>query len=308
MKINFDTKKSAEAMSAFLQKTSDTGKKVLDEAQKSAVAMSEKAKQDSYDRRLNKYNPLFPDVYNALDFKYPNIIVIVDAAVRKDIDVCEGAIGWRDTEGDSEVLYLYEMEANYKDIQFVPTAMCNAAYYVDSFNPNRYIRVDCIFDKAHEERLAELKGVAHALGAKRCTIEITESSREVLSTEKHGKAGFSKVLSVKLDQSSQYASSKSRSGKITAEFEGNIAPHHPQLKWFAQDENIKNLIKMRCSSDNTVKTESLTLSGSSCATMSHKTAASIDATIQKAKLGGGISMGSEAMNEHNSKLVFEIEF
>ncbi len=308
MKINFDTKKSAEAMSAFLQKTSDVGKKALDEAQKSAVAMSEKAKQDSYERRLKKYNPLFPDVYNSIDFMFPSIIVIVDEISRQGIDVCEGAVGWRDTEGDSEVLYLYERESNYKDIQFYPNVMCDSAYYIDPFNPNRYIRVDCIFDKAHEERLAELKNIAHALGAKRCTIEITESSREISSTEKHGKVGLGKAFSAKLDQSSQYASSKARSGKISVEFEGNITPQEPQLKWFAQDENIKNLIKMRCSSDNTIKTETLILSGSSCATMSQKTAASIDSAIQKAKLGVGVSMGSEAMNEHNSKLVFEIEF
>lgn len=308
MKINFDTKKSTEAMSAFLQKTSDAGKKALDEAQKSAVAISEKAKQDSYERRLKKYNPLFPDVYDAPDFKYPNMIVIVDAAVRKDIDVCEGAVGWRDTEGDAEVLFLYEVESNYKDIHFVPTAMCNAAYYIDSFNPNRYIRVDCIFDKAHEERLAELKSVAHALGAKRCTIEITESSREVSSAEKHGNLGLGKMLSGKVDQSVQNATSKARSGKITAEFEGSDTPHRPKLKWFAQDENIKKLIDMRCKPGNTLKTETLILSGSSSATMSHKTATSIDSAIKKANLGVGVSMGSEAMNEHNSKLVFEIEF
>ena len=308
MKINFDTKKSTDAVSAFLQKTSDASKKALDEAQKSAVAISEKAKQDSYERRLKKYNPLFPDVYNGLNFKLPNMIVIVDASVRKDIDVCEGAIGWRDTEGDAEVLYLYEMESNYKDIQFVPTAMCNAAYYVDSFNPNRYIRVDCIFDKAHEERLAELKSVAHALGAKRCTIEITESSREVSSAEKHGNLGLGKVLSAKMDQSAHYTSAKSRSGKIVAEFEGNSSPHRPKLKWFAHDETIKKLIDMRCKPGNTLKTETLVLSGSSSATMSHKTAASIDSAMKKANLGGGVSMGSEAMNEHNSKLVFEIDF
>lgn len=308
MKINFDAKKSSEAMSALLQKTTDVGKKALDEAQKGATVMSEKVKQDSYERRLKKYNPLFPDVYYSLDFRFPNIIVIVDASVRNGIDVCEGAIGWRDTEGDSEVLYLYEISSNYKDIQFVPTAMCNAAYYVDSFNPNRYIRVDCIFDKAHEERLAELKSVAHALGAKRCSIEITESSREISSVEKHGNLGLGKMLSAKVDQSVHNAMSKARSGKITAEFEGNVNPHRPKLKWFAQDENIKKLIDMRCKPGNALKTETLILSGSSSATMSHKTASSIDSTIKKANLGGGISMGSEAMNEHNSKLVFEIEF
>ena len=308
MKINFDAKKSAEAMSSFLQKTSDASKKALEEAQKNAAAMSEKAKQDSYERRIKKYNPLFPDVYNAVDFKFPNMIVIVDAVVRNGIDVCEGAIGWRDTEGDSEVLYLYELEGNYKNLQFVPNLMCNAAYYIDPFNPNRYIRVDCIFNKAHDERLAELKGIAYALGAKRCTIEITESSQEITSTDKHGKLGIGKALSVKADQSTKHTSNQVRSGQIIAEFEGNSTPQRPILKWFAQDETIKTLIDTRCNAGNALKTETLILSGSSSATMSQNTAASIDSVIQKAKIGGGISMGSQAMKEHNSKLVFEIQF
>ena len=308
MKINFDTKKSTEAISSFLQKTSDVSKKALEEAQKNAVAMSEKAKQDSFERRLAKYNPLFPDIYNAAGFKFPSIIVIVDANVRNGIDVCEGAIGWRDTEGETEILYLYDIETNYKDIQFVPTVSCNAAYYIDNFNPSRYIRVDCIFDKAHEERLAELKSVAHALGAKRCSIEIIESSQEISSSTKQGNLGLGKVLSSKATQSAHYATAKTRSGKITAEFEGNSTPHRPKLKWFAQDENIKKLIDMRCKTENTLKTETLILAGSSSATMSHNTAISIDSALAKAKLGGGISMGLETANEQNSKLVFEVEF
>lgn len=34
--------------------------------------------------------------------------MIVDDAVRRDIDVCEGSIGWLGKENDIEILYLYD--------------------------------------------------------------------------------------------------------------------------------------------------------------------------------------------------------
>ena len=179
MKFTIDTKKGAEAVSEFLQKTSDQSKKALADVQAGAVAISEKSKQDSYMRRLKKYNPLFPEMYHSADFNIPNMIVIRDDAERRGIDVCEGAIGWLGTVGGMEVLYLYDEAVAESGITFVPVASCDAVYYVDNHDRSRFIRTDCIFSKAHEERIAELKHVAHALGARKCTIEISESSMEM---------------------------------------------------------------------------------------------------------------------------------
>ena len=190
MKITIDTKKSAEAVSGFLQKTSDLGKKTVSDVQAGAVALSEKAKQDSYLRRLKKYNPLFPDVYHSESFNLPNMIMIRDDAERKGIDVCEGAIGWLGNESGMEVLYLYDEFVRDSGITFVPSADCDAVYYVDSFDRTRYLRVDCIFKKAHEEKLAELKYVAYCLGAKSCTIEISESNVEVSVSKKKAALGL----------------------------------------------------------------------------------------------------------------------
>ena len=47
MKLKIDTQKSAEAVSEFLQKTSDIGKKTIADVQAGAIALSEKTKQDS---------------------------------------------------------------------------------------------------------------------------------------------------------------------------------------------------------------------------------------------------------------------
>ena len=207
-----DTQKSAEMLSGFLQKTSDLGKKAVSDVKESAQSLSEKTndlskkaladiqkgaqdlseknKQESYLRRLKKYNPLFPDVYQGPDFNCPNLIIIVDDAVRRGIDVCEGSIGWLETKGGTEVLCLYDEAVAFSGLQFVPAPTCDSLFYVDQFSRNRFVRVDCVFNKAHEERLAELKHVAHSLGAKRCTIEITESIRETSLSKWKANAGL----------------------------------------------------------------------------------------------------------------------
>lgn len=315
MKISIDTKKEKEAVTKFLQKTSDFGKKTVSDVQAGAVALSEKTKQDSYLRRLKKYNPLFPDVFYSVEFNLPNMVVIRDDAERRGIDVCEGSIGWLNNESGMEVLYLYDEAVSDCGLKFVPSAECDAVYYVDSFDRKRFIRTDCIFKKAHEEKLAELKHIAHSLGAKSCTIEISESDVEVnVSKKKVSISGGGLFHGAKVSSSEsaeQNASAKisnRRSGKITSTFEGSNTPKMPVLKWFAHDEIILKLIDSRLNSDNSIKTETLELDGASSATMSQKTAYAIDNAVGAMKLKGNSSMESQAVRENHSTFLFSIEF
>ena len=313
MKINIDTKKGKETLSKVLQKTSDVGKKAVSDIQQSAKDLSEKAKNDSYARRLKKYNPLFLEKYQSESFNIPNMIMIRDDAERRGIDVCEGAIGWIDNANGMEVMCLYDEAVKMSGIQFVPTVTCDAIYYVDSFDRNRFIRTDCIFSKAHEERLAELKNIAYSLGAKTCSIEISESNFEVrLSNKRANFNGNIKNTSIstneKFEQSLSHENSSRRSGKIIVEFEGSDTPKHPKLKWFEHDDNIKKLIEMRCKNTNAIKSETLELSGASSATMSQKTAYAIDSAISKMGVKGSSDMEKHAKSEHQSKLIFNIEF
>ena len=312
MKIDFDKKKSAEAISGLVQGTVNFGRKAATDAKAGVTTMIEKSKADSYARRMKKYNPLFPEQYQGVGFNLPNIIMIVDDAVRRGVDVCEGAIGWLSKESGVEVLCLYDEAVEFSGIQFVPAVTCDALYCVDSFDRKRFIRTDCVFSKAHEERIAELKYVAYCLGAKRCTIEISESSmdtqvqsRSIKMSESY--KGVSSTESA--DQSISQTGRNRRSGRVEIEFEGSDTSKRPELKWFAHDDNIKRLLEMCCNGKRAVKTETLELAGSSSATMSQKTACAIDGAI--GKLGGAngsSSMDAQAAKEHHSKLHFHIEF
>ncbi len=208
MKIDLDFKKGKQAVNNALQKTADAGKKASASVKEKAKQLSDKTKNDSYLRKLKKYNPLFPDKYFSEEFNKPNMIVVVDDAVRRDVDVCEGAVGWLSNQNGIEVMHLYDEFVMSSGINFVPAVICDAVYYIDKFDRNKYVQLDCIFSKAHEERLAELKQIAYSLGASYCSIEITESSSELQSD----KTGYS--ASVKVPAKAKLSGSAKKSTKF----------------------------------------------------------------------------------------------
>lgn len=316
MKITIDPKKGAEAVSGALQKTAEMGKKTVGSVQQGVKALSDKSRADAYLRKMEKYNPVFPEQYESEEFHIPNMIVIVDDAVRRGIDVCEGAIGWLSKEKGMEIFYLYDEAVGASGIKFVPAATCDAAYYVDQFDRNRFIRTDCIFSIAHEEKLAELEHIANALGARRCWIEISEASvekgffKKSATLKESVQTSAGKVASGEsAEQSAAYQNSASRRGSATAVFKGSSQPQRPKLKWFANDEGVKNLIEAVCSGKNTYESKTLRLSGSSSATMSQKTACEIDAAVGKlGGIKGKTAIESQATKESNRTLEFTIEF
>ena len=288
------------------KKATDIGKKATDEISKGAKTLVEKTKSDMLARRIKKYNPLFAKEYKSKAFNRPNMIMIVDDAVRRDIDVCEGAIGWRGYEGEIEVLFLYDEFVSKSGVTFVPAPSCDAVYYVDNYDRNRFIRVDCVFSKAHEEKMAEIEHIAYSLSAKSFSVEIVEEMSE--ATHKNIKTAVkSKAVKESTEIDLENTSSNMRRGVSNTIFEGHNSPVRPNLKWFAQDDTILNLIDMRCKDPNSIKTRTLSLMGASSATMSQKTACSIDSALSKIGSASG-NMEKQATREYQSKLIYEIVF
>lgn len=305
-KIQEAEKKKTGSFSGLLHKVTDFGKKAVEEVQKGAKAISDKSKEEAYQKRIEKYNPVMPEAYEGDGFAMPNMIVIVDDSKRADVDVFQNAVGWITAEKDIHVLHLFEDSTKIKDIKFFPNCQCNSFYYIDEGAKCSYTRVDCIFSKAHDEKMAELKHIAHSLGAKACTIEITENHYN--SETKKGNRGVkaAKGGSGGLQVENSNASGEYRSGKITATFVGSDKPKKPKLKWFANDQSIKKLIETRCTDSNSIKAETLVLKGSNSAAMSQKAAYSLDVAI--CKFGGKASMEKQAVIENDSTLIFSVEF
>lgn len=313
------SKKTAEKTVDFgkkaAEKTVDISKKVADNVQENAKALSEKSKDEAYLRKLKKYNPLFPDQYFSPEFNRPNMIVIVDDAVRKGIDVCEGAIGWLSNSNGMEVLNLYDEAVELSGIRFVPSADCDAIYYIDSFDHNRYIRIDSIFDLAHKEKIAELEHIAFSLGAKKCTIRLREVHSESDVQQKKyafGVSGKKNGVSVSSaeegEKSSAIANQTEKRGENVTVFSGCATPTRPHLKWFANDDSVASLVEMRCANANGIKSKQLKLSGSSISTMSQKTACSIDSALNKINAKASAKMEQHVKKETHTELLFDIEF
>lgn len=317
MKIEFDKQKSIDALSDAIYETTKMGKKISVSVQNTANDISEKKKNDSISRKLKKYNPLFPETFKSKEFNLPNMVVIVDDAVRRGIDVCEGSIGWLNNETGMEVLYLYDEYITESGIEFVPAPMCDAVYYVDRFDRNRFVQIDCIFSRAQEERLAELEHIAYSLGAKFFSVDI-EVSEEQTTHNKNtvSLSGNGFIKGIKVHGGGK--TTNTLSSKEKSEFEvhtklnlkGNDNPVVPTLKWFAYDDSIKGLIQMRCEDINSVESKDFELAGSTFASMSTKAAANLDATLKKLDLGAKASYDfeSKATRENRSKLYFHIEF
>lgn len=304
--------KAKETLTNLWQKATDVAKKAASEVQSGVNTLSEKAQKNFHEKRVEKYRPLFAKEYKSKSFKIPNVIEIVDDAVRRKIDICEGAIGWLQDHKGVEVLHLYDEYLSKCGLTFIPTAQCDSIYCVDSFDRTQFINTNYIFAKTNEEKLAELANIAHSLGAKSCSIEMLESESEKNTKSISAKATIN-VGEIKGKEGYQYDISSTTaaksSGKRVLNFTGSDNPVRPTLKWFAHDENVKGLIEMRCTDTNSIKSTILDISGSNHVTMSKKVACAIDAVANK-KIGGNaeMSMESQAVKEHNSRLIFEIEF
>ena len=306
MREEQSTEKKSGGMGEFWQKASGVGKRMADGVSKGTKSIAEKAREFNHEQQLKKYNPLSMDDVKKEGFHIPSIIKIVDDVSRRDIEVCEGAIGWRETVNEVEVLCIYTEFASAIGIQYVPMAEQGEIYCVDKFDETRYLNVSLAFRRATDEKLAELANIAYCLGAKSCSIEIVESDSAVSGTEQKV-SGKLFGISAKASQETSSKTSRKTSGKTVKYFEGSNAVRVPELKWFAHDDNIRGLIEMRCSDQNSIKSNVLELSGAMSNTMSRSVACAIDG-LMKGKGKIGASMESQASKEYSSKLIFEIEF
>lgn len=312
MKINFE--KEAAFLKQAADKVGKAGNKaaiavkdgvqaISDKAQEASATMQEK----SYEERLKKYNPLFPNQYKDADFNIPNLIRIVDDAVRKNIDVCEGAIGWCSKEKGVEVLHLYDEAIAFSELKFLPAATCDTVYYVDPFDRNRYISLESFFDTIQQSKLAELQHIAFSLGAKGYCVEMAENSKEFSSAKKSGAIKGIKGVNAQGSRELTVSTEKASNALARAEWSNSRKPVRPNLLWYANDDNVRNLIAM-CCSENRMEMTSYTieLRSSSSATMSTSTAAKIDAAA--GKMGVSSNFGATCANEYNKTMLFRLEF
>ena len=300
------TEKKKFDFAGAMKKAADVAKKAAGEVQKGVGDFVDEQKRIAHERKIQKFTPVTMEDFESENFGIPNVIEIVDDAAWKDDIVCENAIGFRQKHDNVEFLHLYDEYMDKCGLQFIPVPKCDTIYCVDPFDRTRFIDISCIFTKTTEEKIAELEHIASCLGATKCSIELLDAS-----SEKQGRAVDAQFTLPKLGSgsfSTGLSSKKATSagGKTVLNLNGSNTIEEPTLKWFAHDDHIKSLIEMR--RQKKIQSRMLELNGANSVTMSKKVACAIDAVFSGTKLKGRLSVEKESVKEHNTKLIFEIEF
>jgi len=301
---NIQDKKQNKFKSAF-QKVSDISKQKFNDLKSFAEDKKVQNQKIKEEKQLKKYNPINKEYFFSNQFNIPNVIKIVDDAERRDIELCKDSIGWLNKINNVEVLFLYDefVRDSLCNINFYPTATCDTIYCMDNFENNLFINANEVFNRANSEKLAELRHIAHSLGAKKCTIEISVGASNTDIKKKNVSSGENNVSSTSSSTNTNFISERS-----VTQWTGNNNPVQPKLKWYSKDENIKRLIEMRCSGDNSIMTETLEISCSSTATISVQTAIAIDLMVKSSKVKASSNFENQSNKENNSRLFYTIEF
>lgn len=292
-----------------------------------------KTEENNTKAQLKKYNPVFPEDYSSETFSLPNMIMIVDDAVRKNIKVCEGSIGWKSNANTLEVFHLYDEAIDMSGLTFYPSAVCDSVYYVDPHNRKSFINIDYIYEKLQNQKLGELTNLAYDLGAKAYSIEVVEEISEAknksfkVAQEAKVKAGLAEKntekktkkngtekevdivngeISVEANHGSVGESRRTYNANVR--FSESRIPVVPELCWFKNDESILSLIKQVCSGTNTMEVCEFDFDCSKIASIQSNVAAKIDLTVKKIGGSSSVNIKKKSESEYASKIFLRLEF
>lgn len=319
MGLKFDKIKNAadDFAEEAADKAVEVASAVSNQAKKGFEAAQKTIEETSYDMRMKRYNPLFLDAYKADGYALPQMVVIADGEERKNIDVCEGAIGWTIREAQLNVVHLYSEFVGVSGITFFPSPKIDSVYMVDPVAPNRYIDLGCYFKTIEDEKIAELIEVGRCLGARKCTVETYEAEMQVFL--KRGKAqtkAKAKVdgVAVEIGRAGETSLEKSNNRECKTlsiqEFDGSDTPQRPTLYWFKNDVAINNLIHSICDADSTNKPKRIhrEAESTSASTMLGVGADQVEAALMKMGVQINFSFEGEVKKESRQTWALDIEF
>lgn len=305
--------KSQQGATAVVNKAQKNAVLVATEAQKAAAVAAEAAKQARTDLRVAYYKPVKPEDYRSPDFSLPNLIVISDADERKGIDVCKGAIGWLSTQKGVDVLHLYDEFVDQSGLIFYKFPQQGGIYYRDQVERNRFVDLSDYMNIAQSDRNTELKDIARKLGAKRCTLEMHEEKKLVISANGKANSGATAPKHVKADCGGKanlhFTTNSDSTTLLEQTFEGSAEPQRPKLHWFAQDKEILSLIDGRFQESGArITSYHAHWNKGVMATFNLAAAEKLDAALKDLKVTQNFSIAGEVQREQRCSFDFYVEF
>lgn len=293
------------------EKGSEAGNAAVDAAKVAASSFQASIEES----RRNRLKPVYRDELERADYRYPDLIQIVD----KDKDrqrYYPDSIGWLDKKNDMNVLHLYysAVEENELPAVFGPSLLCGL-YYSDHVSKLNYVNLGQYFLEAQTARQVELQQIAYDLGAKYYSVEtIEEESAATAHSVKAKTVGTKGAGKTKEGGGAEYSESSTKTEKQHSKiatgvsFDKGVEPVMPKLAWFKNDKQIKQLIDMRLAKNRPMSSYELKFEYSSMAAMSVEMASKIDGVVATMKAQVGYSIKEKLVKENKKKLLFYIEF
>ena len=299
---------------SFIENAQKAAKKAVGEAGSALKSGGEAAVVRvgvlKHDMDLKRLKPVLLEQINTGDYQIPALLQIVDFHKNQANPVCDGAVGFGESFNRTNLFSLIRQYAESTNLTFVPN-MSETLYYVHPFDPQCYISLDEYFKHLNEARVAELGRIAYDLGAKYAKISFKEEKTSIVSKKVKGKVG----AKVKKDHAGAEIDHEHEERKYTeyanAEewtFKGHNEPKMPDLVFFKSSPAITNLIEMRMSDPESVKTKNTWLACNASDGIKKKDSIQIDGVLKRLKLEGNTSMQSIAEQEAKRFLQYHIEF
>ncbi len=311
-KIGESAKSTAETVGSTVKSSAST---FVATAKESSEQFEIKREQHKYENDIKKYHPINEDFFRAGEFVKPSVVRAVKDDVRRDVEVCKGAVGFITGEGANELLNVYTEHCDLLgDINWYPE-FSEGVYRVDPCEENRYIRIDLYFQYMKKARVDELISIAKDLGAKNVEVVLKVHEKNFSAQKQDGQLHIGKFslgsvgVSVSNSNTQNHASSMEVAAKV--DFKGGSEPVTPKVKYFKKESDIQDLINMRMSKeDNQILSKRYSLRYGSSSGISINEAEKIDAAIAMAGAGGNASrtVTSEVQIESDTLLEYYIEF
>lgn len=300
--------KSAEFVGDAAKTVGDFADSQLKSAKKFFNKLSDDFGESKLQKDLEKFKPIFAKEINS-DFHLPKMISVVDYDKRMQIEACKGAVGYQETVKNVDVTGIYEKDAETFGIDFYPTKT-SSVYYVHPLDEKTYIQLSEYFTYLKEARIAELKRIAQALGAKHFKVTIEEQKTSEFTKKDHAKVKLGIIKNkAGVDANKESGEKKYEFLGIASESYFNPKePERPELKFWAKSETIKNLIEQRLSKDGSLTFESFKLDYNTLTGITESEAAKIDGVLKALKFDGAGSITEKAKEESRKRFEYIIEF
>ena len=274
--------------------------------------LNEDLSEAKYKRDKEKYKPIFADQLISNELVYPEMINVVENDKRMGIEACYGAVGYNDKKNGINIVGIYKQDINkFNNIEFYPNKT-SYIYYVHPFDKNKYIRIDEYFTYLKEARVAELKKIAQQLGAKYFKVSIMEEKTIDAEKKTNAKAKLSfgkekAEVDVKKEASEKKYEFIGVASESTFKNEGK-QPVRPELRFWANNIAIENLIEQRLSEDSPLTHETYRLDYNTSTGITETEAVKIDGALKMLKFTGAGSISEKAKEESKRRFEYEIEF